>query len=331
MGHRVAVVGAGTWGTTIASLTAANHPTVLWARRKDVADEITTAHTNDTYLPGLALPAALTATPSLADALGGVDVVVLAVPSHGFRAVLEEAAPFVADGVPLVSLTKGLEAETHRRMTEVAADVLPGHACGVLTGPNLAREIAEGQPAGAVLAFADETVAVSLQPVFAAPHLRVYTNTDVVGAEIAGVVKNVIAIAAGMVEGMGFGDNTKATVITRGLAELARLGHALGGEAATFAGLAGLGDLVATCASSQSRNHRVGVELGRGGRLDDIVGSMPTVAEGVRSSSAVVELARQYGVQMPIAEQVDAVCHRGATLDEARQALLQRRAGSERA
>jgi glycerol-3-phosphate dehydrogenase (NAD(P)+) len=172
---------------------------------------------------------------------------------------------------------------------------------------------------------------VSLQPVFAAPHLRVYTNTDVVGAEIAGVVKNVIAIAAGMVEGMGFGDNTKATVITRGLAELARLGHALGGEAATFAGLAGLGDLVATCASSQSRNHRVGVELGRGGRLDDIVGSMPTVAEGVRSSSAVVELARQYGVQMPIAEQVDAVCHRGATLDEARQALLQRRAGSERA
>jgi glycerol-3-phosphate dehydrogenase (NAD(P)+) len=330
MALRVAVVGAGTWGTTIASLAAAHHPTVLWARRKDLADEITTAHTNATYLPGLDLPGPLAATPSLEDAIAGAGVVVMAVPSHGFRAVLEEAAAFVPPGAPVVSLTKGLEPGTHRRMTEVVADILPGHPTGVLTGPNLAREIAEGQPAGAVLAFADEQVATELQPLFAAPQLRVYTNTDVVGAEIAGVVKNVIAIAAGMVEGMGYGDNTKATVITRGLAELARLGTALGGEAQTFAGLAGLGDLVATCASAQSRNHRVGVELGRGARLDDILAATPTVAEGVRSSSAVVELAGRHGVRMPIAEQVDAVCHRGATLEEARQALLQRRAGSER-
>jgi glycerol-3-phosphate dehydrogenase (NAD(P)+) len=330
MALRVAVIGAGTWGTTIATVAAAEHPTVLWARRKGVADEIATAGTNATYLPGVSLPTGLAATPSLEDALAGAGVVVMAVPSHGFRAVLEDAAPFLPAAVPVVSLTKGLEPGTRRRMSEVVAEVVPGHPTGVLTGPNLAGEIAAGQPAGAVLAFADEAVAEQLRPVFSAPALRVYTNTDVVGCEIAGVVKNVIAIAAGMVEGMGFGDNTKATIITRGLAELSRLGSALGGEPATFAGLAGLGDLVATCASAQSRNHRVGVELGRGASLDDILAGTPTVAEGVRSSSAVVELAAAHGVQMPIAEQVDAVCHRGATLDEARQALLQRRAGSER-
>jgi glycerol-3-phosphate dehydrogenase (NAD(P)+) len=329
MSLRVAVVGAGTWGTTIAALAAPSHATVLWARRKDVADEITTAHTNATYLPGIALPDALVATASLEEAVRAADVVVMAVPSHGFRVVIEAAAPWVEAGAPLVSVAKGLEPGTHLRMTEVLGDVLPGHVVAVLTGPNLAREIAEGQPAGAVLACADEGVARDLQPLFAAPHVRVYTNADVVGCEIAGVVKNVIAIAAGMVEGMGLGDNTKATVITRGLAELARLGVALGGDPFTFAGLAGLGDLVATCASAQSRNHRVGVELGRGDRLDDIVAGMPTVAEGVRSSSAVVELARRHEVQMPIAEQVHAVCHGGATVEDAMRALLQRRAGAE--
>jgi len=329
MALQVAVIGAGTWGTTIAALSAASQPTVLWARRKDVADEIAAAHTNATYLPGIALPASLTATPSLDEAVAVADVVVMAVPSHGFRAVVEEAASSLRAGVPIVSLTKGLEPGTHLRMSEVAASASPSSPIGVLTGPNLAREIALGQPAGAVLACADRAVADALQPLFAAPHLRVYTNHDVVGCEIGGVVKNVIAIAAGMVEGMGFGDNTKATVITRGLAELARLGTALGGEAQTFSGLAGLGDLVATCASAQSRNHHVGVELGRGRSLAAIEAGVPTVAEGVRSSTAVVELARQHGVQVPIAEQVDAVCHRGATREQAMQALLQRRAGAE--
>jgi glycerol-3-phosphate dehydrogenase (NAD(P)+) len=329
MALQVAVIGAGTWGTTIAALSAGNQPTVLWARRKDVADEITTAHTNVTYLPGIVLPAELAATPSLAEAVASADVVVMAVPSHGFRAVIEEAAPLVRAGVPVVSLTKGLEPGSHLRMSEVLGEAVPQSPVAVLTGPNLAREIADGQPAGAVLACADGGVAKDLQPLLAAPHLRIYTNGDVVGCEIGGVVKNVIAIAVGMVEGMGFGDNTKATVITRGLAELARLGTALGGDALTFSGLAGLGDLVATCASAQSRNHHVGVELGRGRALDEVVAGMPTVAEGVRSSSAVVELARQHDVQMPIAEQVDAVCHRGATREQAMQALLQRRAGAE--
>lgn len=329
MSLRVAVIGAGSWGTTVASLSSANNDTVLWARRRDVADEITTDHTNGAYLPGVTLPAALCSTPSLAEAVGGADVVVMAVPSHGFRAVLEEAAPHVRAWVPIVSLTKGLEQGTLLRMTQVVNDVVADHPAGVLTGPNLAREIMAGQPAAAVMAFADERIAVGLQPVFHAPAFRVYTNLDIVGCEIGGVVKNVIAIAAGMVEGMGFGDNTKAALMTRGLAELSRLGEALGGAPKTFAGLAGMGDLVATCMSEQSRNHRVGVELGKGRRLDDVIADTHMVAEGVRSSSVVTELAASCGVEMPIAEQVRAVCHEGLAAADAMAALLQRRPAAE--
>jgi glycerol-3-phosphate dehydrogenase (NAD(P)+) len=326
---RVAVIGAGSWGTTVASVSVANNDTVLWARRKDVADEITTAHTNGAYLAGVELPAALRSTPSLEEAVGGADVVVMAVPSHGFRAVLEEAAPHIRAWVPVVSLSKGLEQGTLLRMTQVVNDVLPDHPAGALTGPNLAREVMAGHPAAAVMAFADERIAVGLQPVFNAPAFRVYTNLDIVGCEIAGVVKNVMAIAAGMVDGMGFGDNTKAAVMTRGLAELSKLGEALGGDPRTFSGLAGMGDLVATCMSAQSRNHRVGVELGRGRCLDDIVADTQMVAEGVRSSSVVSELAASCGVEMPIAEQVRAVCHDGVAAADAMASLLQRRAGAE--
>ena len=325
MALRVAVIGAGSWGTTVASLAAVNGPTVLWARRRDVAEEIGEDRTNSAYLPGVELPVALEATPLLEEAVADADVVVMAVPSHGFRAVLEEAAPHVRAWVPVVSLSKGLEQGTRLRMTEVVNDVLPEHPAGVLTGPNLAREIVAGQPAAAVLAFADERIATGLQPVLHAPAFRVYVNLDIVGCEIAGVVKNVMAIAAGMVEGMGFGDNTKAAVMTRGLAELSRLGVALGGDPATFAGLAGMGDLVATCMSAQSRNHRVGVELGKGRCLDEIVGENRMVAEGVRSSSVVTELAATVGVEMPIAEQVRAVCHDGLAAADAMRTLLLRR------
>jgi glycerol-3-phosphate dehydrogenase (NAD(P)+) len=326
---RVAVIGAGSWGTTVASVSAGNNDTVLWARRKDVADEIATRHTNGGYLPDVALPPTLRSTPSLEDAVGGADVVVMAVPSHGFRAVLEEAAPHIRAWVPVVSLSKGLEQGTMLRMTQVVNDVLPDHPAGALTGPNLAREIMAGHPAAAVMAFADERIAQGLQPVFNGPAFRVYTNLDIVGCEIAGVVKNVMAIAAGMVDGMGFGDNTKAAVMTRGLTELTKLGEALGGDPRTFAGLAGMGDLVATCMSAQSRNHRVGVELGRGRCLDDVVADTQMVAEGVRSSSVVSELAARCGVEMPIAEQVRAVCHDGVSAVAAMTALLERRAGAE--
>jgi len=329
MAMRIAVVGAGSWGTTVASLAVRNCPTTLWARRQEVADEVRTAHTNVTYLPGYELPASLEATSSLAEAVSGADVLVMAVPSQGFRAVLEELAGSVRPWVPVVSLTKGLEQGTNKRMTEVVNDVLPGHPAGVLTGPNLAKEVMAGYPTAAVMAMADERVALALQPVFATNSFRVYTNLDIVGCEIAGALKNVMAIAAGMVDGMSFGDNTKATMMTRGLAELTRLGVALGGDPFTFSGLAGMGDLVATCSSSQSRNHHVGTELGKGRRLEEVVAEMNMVAEGVKSSRVVCELARANGVEMPIAEEVEAVCHQGRSAAQALTNLMQRQQRAE--
>ena len=250
---RVAVIGAGSWGTTVAALAAENTPTVLWARRPELARQIDEAHVNPEYLPAFALPDELRATASLTDAVAGADVVVMAVPSHGYRDVAVEAATAIRPWVPVVSLSKGLERTTLKRMSEVTTDVMPGHPVAVLTGPNLAKEILAGQPAASVVAIDDVTIGRELQRIFSRPSLRVYTNDDVIGCEVAGVVKNVIAIAAGMAEGMGFGDNTRATLITRGLAEMSRLGVAMGGDPATFAGLAGMGDLIATCSSRQSR------------------------------------------------------------------------------
>jgi glycerol-3-phosphate dehydrogenase (NAD(P)+) len=323
-GPRVSVIGAGSWGTTFAGLLAPDSPVVLWARRPEVAAEITATRINAVYLPGIVLPDEVRASSSIADAVADAEVVVMAVPAAGFRAVLKASLAHLPSGVPIVSLAKGLEPGTRLRMTEVVADVAPGHPAGALTGPNLAGEVAAGQPAAAVLAIADAELAQRLQPVFHRSTFRVYTNPDVVGCEIAGVVKNVIAIAAGMVEGLGFGDNTKATVMTRGLAELSRLGAAMGGDPRTFSGLAGLGDLVATCASARSRNHRVGVELGRGRPLAEIVAETPMVAEGVASSAVVCEVAAERRVEMPLADQVRAVCEGEATPAEVVAALLRR-------
>lgn len=311
---RVAVIGAGSWGTTVAALVSENAEVVLWARRPELAETVNTRHENVDYLPGLAVPPEVRATASLEEALAGAEVVVMAVPSHGFRAVLEAAAPLVRDDTPVVSLTKGVEQGTLRRMTEIVAEVLPSHRpdrIGVLTGPNLAREIMAGQPAASVVAVPDVTCAAELQKVFMTSRFRVYTNTDVVGCETAGALKNVMAIATGMASGLGYGDNSRAALITRGLAELTRLGVKLGGSPLTFLGLAGIGDLVATCTSEQSRNRTVGFELGRGRPLEEIVAEMHMVAEGVKSTAAVLELARRVGVEMPIAEQVEAVLHRG--------------------
>jgi len=226
--------------------------------------------------------------------------------------------------VPVVSLTKGLERTTLKRMSEVTADVMPGHPVAVLTGPNLAKEILSGQPAASVVAIDDVTIGRELQRIFSRPSMRVYTNGDIVGCEVAGVVKNVIAIAAGMAEGMGFGDNTRATLITRGLAEMSRLGVAMGGQPVTFAGLAGMGDLIATCSSKQSRNNTVGLQLGAGKSIEDILAATNMVAEGVKSSPSVLDLARRYGVEMPITEQVVAVCHEHRPARDALAALMQR-------
>jgi glycerol-3-phosphate dehydrogenase (NAD(P)+) len=314
MSH-VAVIGAGSWGTAVAALAAHSSDTVLWARRAELADAIDTTHRNERYLPGAALPASLRATDSLERALSGADVVVMGVPSHGFRDVLSQARAFIAPDAAIVSLSKGVEQGTLLRMTEVIADVVVDHdssRIGVLSGPNLAKEIAAGQPAATVVAFTDEAVAELVQVRFITPSFRVYTNLDVVGCEIAGALKNVVALGVGMAHGMGFGDNAKAALITRGLAELARLGVVLGGDPLTFAGLAGMGDLIATCSSPQSRNRSVGVALGEGRSLDEIVAEMNMVAEGVKSTGAVLELAARHGVDMPVAQFVGRVLYEGA-------------------
>ena len=305
---RVAVVGAGAWGTAVAALAARGAETTLWARRDDLATAIDGGENTD-YLPGFALPEALRCTSDLEEAVAGADVLVMGVPSHGFRSVLREAAPFMRPGIPVVSLTKGIEQDTLQMMTEVVTEETdaPPHRVGVLTGPNLAKEIMAGQPAASVIAVQDQWEAERLQSLFMAPTFRVYTNPDVRGCESAGALKNVMALASGMAHGLGYGDNSKAALITRALAELTRLGVALGGQALTYAGLAGMGDLVATCFSTQSRNRTVGVALGEGEALQSIVDRMQMVAEGVKTTKAVLALAHRNGIEMPIAEMVGGV------------------------
>jgi len=304
---RVTVLGAGSFGTTIAALTAPRHPTTLWARDEALAREVREKRTNGRYLAGFLLPDSLNATADLEEAVTSADVVVVGVPSHGFRDVLERAAPFVRPWVPVVSLTKGFEAGTLKRMTEVIAELLPGHPAAALSGPNLAKEIMAGQAAASVIATKDLAVAAELQAVLRRGVFRLYTNHDVIGCEVAGALKNVVAIAAGMAQGVGAGDNTRAAVISRGLAELTRLGVALGGEPQTFAGLAGVGDLVATCMSPQSRNRWVGEQLGKGRQLADILAEMTMVAEGVKTAGTAMQLAARHGVEMPICGVIERV------------------------
>jgi glycerol-3-phosphate dehydrogenase (NAD(P)+) len=324
MSDRVAVVGAGSWGTAVAALVAATHPASLWARAPELAFSIERTRENSTYLPGVGLPEGLRATASLEEAVAGSRVVFMAVPSHGFRSVLDDLAPFASSVDVVVSLAKGIEFGTNLRMSEVIAQVLPDVPAGVLTGPNLAREVADGQPAASVVAVPDETLARRVQDLVHTRTFRVYMGTDVIGCEIAGATKNVMAIAAGICDGLGFGENTRAVLITRGLAELGRLGVALGGKVLTFGGLAGVGDMVATCASPQSRNRTVGFELGQGCSLDDIVNGMQMVAEGVKSAGPLVALARAHGVEMPIAEQVDAIIDGRCSPREALMSLMDR-------
>ncbi|MDP9145558.1 MAG: NAD(P)-dependent glycerol-3-phosphate dehydrogenase [Actinomycetota bacterium] len=329
---KIAVIGSGSWGTTAAALAARSTDTVLWARRPEVAKQINEDRENPDYVPGHLLPSRLTATADLEEAVSEASAVVMAVPSHGFREVFVQAATKIGDTLPIVSLTKGIEQVTLATMTQVITDVAPGHdpgRVGVLTGPNLASEIAAGQPTAAVMAFRDLPTAVALQSVFMGPTFRVYTNDDVAGCELGGALKNVMAIAAGMSDGLGFGDNTRATLITRALAELTRLGIALGGQPSTFAGLAGMGDLIATCISTNSRNHRVGFGLARGQSLDAIVREMRMVAEGVKTTQAVLDLASRNGIEMPIAAHVGLVLYEGMHPRDAVMRLMTRGAKSE--
>ncbi len=326
---KVGLLGGGSWGTTVASLVARNVPTVLWARDSNTVDEINSKHSNEKYLPGAKLPDSLVATASIEEAVRDVDVVVMGIPSQSFRTVLEDLSEHIRPWVPVVSLTKGLEADTDMRMTEIIHEVLPGHPNGVLTGPNLAREIMSGLAAAGVIAMEDETIVQELQNVFRSGLFRVYTNNDVIGCELGGVLKNIIAIAVGMGDGLGAGVNTRSALITRGLAEITRLGVAMGGEATTFAGLAGVGDLVATCTSPQSRNRHVGLELGKGRSIQEITDEMFMVAEGVKSVPAVIALAEKHNVEMPIAQEVYKVTEGNSRGSDAFRGLLRVAAGSE--
>jgi glycerol-3-phosphate dehydrogenase (NAD(P)+) len=308
---QVGVLGGGSWGTTVASLAARNTATLQWARDPDVANEIDEQHTNSRYLDDRRLPEALRATSDLAEVATECDVLVVGVPSHAIRETLEDAAPYLRPWVPVISLAKGLEVSTRKRPTEVIAEVLPGHPVGLLAGPNLAREVLDGFAAAAVIATPDDSVACALQPLFTTSLFRVYRNDDLLGCELGGVLKNVIAIASGMADGLGVGDNTRALVITRGLAEMSRVGEAMGADQRTFMGLTGMGDLMATCMSPLSRNRRVGEALARDKTLDEILDEMGQVAEGVKTAGPVMDLAREYDVLAPIAIEVDAdVNHR---------------------
>lgn len=326
---KIAVLGGGSWGTTVASLVTRNAPVTLWARNPATVEEINTRHTNEVYLPGAALPDKLQATNDIGEAVSDADVIVMAIPSQNFRTVLGEVGKHIRAWVPVISLTKGLELSTSMRMTEIVNEVMPGHPVGVLTGPNLAREIMAGQAAAGVIAMADDIIVRELQAVFKSGLFRVYTNNDVIGCELGGVLKNIIAIAVGMGDGQGAGDNTRSALITRGLAEITRLGVAMGGRAETFAGLAGMGDMIATCTSPQSRNRYVGVELGKGRDMEEIVAEMVMVAEGAKSAPAVMALAEKYGVEMPIASDVYRVLSGDATASRAFRGLLRVSAGAE--
>jgi glycerol-3-phosphate dehydrogenase (NAD(P)+) len=311
---RAAVLSAGSWGTAFAKVLAdAGCDVALHARRPELAKSIAEDGENRDYLPGVRLPQSVRATADPAEALLDADVVVLAVPSQSLRENLQQWAPLLPSDASLLSLMKGIELGTTKRMSEVICEVT---GCGAdrvaaLSGPNLAREIAEEQPAATVIACPDPDRAAALQAACVTKYFRPYTNVDLVGCELGGAVKNVIALACGIAEGLGFGDNTRASLITRGLAETARLGMVLGAELTTFAGLAGLGDLVATCSSPLSRNRTFGEKLGRGMSMEEVVQSTKQTAEGVKSCRSILDLARAHDVEVPITEGVVRVCHEG--------------------
>lgn len=324
---RAAVLGAGAWGTTFAKVLAdAGADVTVWARRPTVATVIREGACNSEYLPGVWLPRTVTATALAGEALDGADLVVLAVPSQTLRGVLAEWAGAIGSEATLVSLMKGIELGSTKRMSEVvveAAGVKPERVA-VVAGPNLAVEIAAEQPAATVVACIDSDRATLVQRAISTGYFRPYTNDDVIGCELGGAVKNVIALACGIAAAMGFGANTMAMLITRGLAETARLGTALGADPLTFAGLAGLGDLVATCTSPLSRNRTFGEHLGRGETLDQAEVATRQTAEGVKSCLAIRDLARNHGVEMPITEQVERICHEGLDPRLAVTALMSR-------
>lgn len=330
---RIAVIGGGSWGTAFAAMLSKRHPEVsLWVREPEVCAEIREGRENRSFLPGIPVPPGVRPTTDLAEALTGREIVAVAVPSPHVREMARQAAEHLSPGACLVSLAKGVENGTLRRMTEVLAEELPAFSgrLAALSGPTFAREVAEGKPTGATLAAADGKVAAVLQAAFSGDRFRVYAETDVVGTEIGGALKNVLAIAAGMSDGLGFGHNARSLLIARGLAEVARLGVCLGARPQTFAGLSGMGDLVLTCTGDLSRNRTVGMRVGRGEEIAGVLSGMRMVAEGVHSARAAVGLSRRTGVPMPISEQVYKILHEGKNARTAVDELFARALRAER-
>jgi len=321
---KLAVLGGGSWGTTMASLLADKVGTTLWCRSPEVAQAINLSHTNPAFLGDLPLSQRLYASTDRAEVLEAAEVVVVAVPSHALRPAMAQMVPLISAETTLVSLTKGFEEGTNKRGSEILRELYPDNPLAVLSGPNLARETLQQHPTATVIASADQRLAVDLQDLFTTASFRVYTSSDVKGVELAGGLKNVMAVGAGIALGQGSGRNTLAALVTRGLAEMKSLGLALGANVETFYGLAGIGDLTVTCFSPQSRNLSVGVELGKGRSLPEVIADMKQVAEGVRTAGAAVELAQEHNVEMPIAWQVWAVVHGQRTPAEAYRGLLSR-------
>ncbi len=334
MTSKVAVLGAGSWGTALAkSLSDQGHAVRLWARRQELCDTIQQDRENAAYLPGIALAPTLRATHDLEDALSGVDVVLSVVPTHGLRETLDQAAPFFPPNAPILSATKGIENGTLKLVSGIFEDHFATerhHLLTYLGGPSFAKEVALGMPTAVVVAGHDHEVAARVQSVLGTDKLRVYTTDDVIGIELGGAVKNVMAIAAGAGDGLGFGHNTRAAIITRGLAEMSRLAIKLGANPLTLAGLGGMGDLVLTCTGDLSRNRKVGLELGRGKRIQEILAGMSQVAEGVRTTRSTYELARREGVEMPIVDAMYRVLYEDMPPLEAVVALMTRRPRAER-
>jgi glycerol-3-phosphate dehydrogenase (NAD(P)+) len=333
MARHVAMLGAGSWGTALSvRLAQANRVVTLWARRPEAAATMRETRHNPTYLPNIVIPPAVRITSDLEEAATSANFWVIATPSQAVRELAEHLNVYARPDLTVVSLAKGIENRTLKRTSQVldeVLDVVPTERIGVLYGPSHAEEVAEGQPTTVVASAPSERIAEQIQSVFMTQRLRVYVNTDLVGVEIGGSVKNVLAIAAGICDGVGYGDNAKAAIITRGIAEIRRLGLAMGARASTFAGLAGIGDLVVTCMSAHSRNRHVGEQIGRGKTLADIEDAMSMVAEGVRTTESVRDLARHYDIEMPITEAVYAILFEHKAPDTAVDELMTRSAKRE--
>ncbi len=329
--NKVAIIGAGSWGTALSVVLADKCEKVtLWTRRRELCLSIREDRQNRDYLPGLTLPTNVYATDDLAEAVSDKDILVLVTPSHAIRATARMLSPLLREGTILVNCAKGLEEETLLRMSAVLAEELPAHPVSVLSGPNHAEEVGRHIPTATVVSAADQALAKLVQDLFMTPYFRVYTNRDLVGVELAGALKNVIALGAGVTDGLGFGDNTKAALMTRGLTEIARLGIRLGADSLTFAGLAGIGDLMVTCTSTHSRNRSLGFALGQGGKLEEILAGMRMVAEGVRTTRAAWNLAEQNGVEMPITWEIFQVLFKNKDPRSAVESLMKRGKANEK-